>query len=481
MPPARLRIFVSSVEKEFERVRRDLKAFLLGDAMLRRFIADVFLFEELPARDQRADHVYLEEVERRDIYLGIFGNEYGYEDENGVSPTEREYDHATKLGRTRLIYVWGADDKQRASKMRKLVRRASSELIRRRIEDESALTSEVYASSVDHLDRVGALRIPPFDRSGCERAGVADLSRKRIDWFLEKARREHGFPLKTNTATEALLAHLKLLDDHRPTNAAVLLFGTNPQHFLRAAETKCVHCHGTKYQRPFASLQVYGGAVFEQADQAGDFVLAKINRPVGTRAAGVTAPAHYELPPAAVAEAIINAIAHRDYHSNAAVEVRLFTDRLEVWNPGALPGTLTLASLREDHASIPHNPLLAESLYLARYIERVGSGTQAIIELCRGAGLPEPDFEQRQGSLVVTLWRDWLTDDALASLGISERQAKAVAHVRKTGRITNAEYQELAGVPRKTAARDLDGLVIKGVLARVGEKRGSHYVLAKRK
>jgi len=68
-----LRIFISSVQKEFAQIRRDLKAFLLGDAVLRRFVSEVFLFEEMPAKDRRADQVYLEEVERCDIYLGIFG------------------------------------------------------------------------------------------------------------------------------------------------------------------------------------------------------------------------------------------------------------------------------------------------------------------------------------------------------------------------------------------------------------------------
>jgi ATP-dependent DNA helicase RecG len=68
MPATRLKIFISSVQREFIQVRRDLKAFLLGDAVLRLFVAEVFLFEELPARDQRADVAYLEEVERCDIY-----------------------------------------------------------------------------------------------------------------------------------------------------------------------------------------------------------------------------------------------------------------------------------------------------------------------------------------------------------------------------------------------------------------------------
>lgn len=481
MPATRLRIFVSSVQKEFAALRRDLKAFLLGDAFLRRCVAEVFLFEDLPASDQRADHLYLAEVERCDIYLGIFGYEYGQAGPKGVSPTESEYLHATTHRKTRLIYVWGADEARRSPGMKNLIRRVSAELVRRRVEDTNALNAEVYSSLVEYLDRKGALRVPPFDTSAGDGATIADLAPKRIAWFLETARRERAFPLKSNTSPEALLKHLNLLADKRPTNAAILLFGSAPQRFHRTAETKCVSCHGTEYRRPFASQQLYTGDLFEQADQARDFVLSKINRAVGTRATSITAPATYELPPDAVGEAIVNAIAHRDYHSHASVEVRLFADRLEVWNPGTLPGTLTLDDLRHDHPSVPNNPLIAESLYLTRYIEKAGSGTQRMIELCRDAGLPEPSFELRQGSFVLTLWRDWFTTEALAGFGLSDRQLLAVAHVKRVGRITNADYQQLAKTTRKTSTRDLDALVAKGVFRRVGQKRGSHYVLSARK
>ncbi len=480
MPATRLRVFLSSVQKEFAQIRSDLKSFLLGDAVLRRFIAEVFLFEERPAADRRADEVYLEEVERCDIYLGIFGYEYGYEDEDGISPTEREYDHATRHGKTRLAYVWGTDDKKRAPKMQQLVRKAGSELIRRRVADVSALTAEVYASLVDHLDRTGALRVPPFDTTACDGAGLKDLSRKRIDWFLQTARRERGFPLPAKTTTPALLTHLNLLDNSKPTNAAVLLFGTRPQRFHRPAETKCIQCHGTEYRRPFASLQVYGGDLFEQADQAANFVLSRIDRAIGTRAVSLTAPATYELPPAAVSEAIINAIAHRDYHSNASVEVRLFADRLEIWNPGTLPGTLTLERLRRDHPSVPNNPLIAEPLYLTRFIERVGSGTQTMIALCREVGLPEPDYELRDGFFVATLWRDWLTPDVLAGFSLNERQLQAVAYLKRQPAITNSVYQLEFSASKRTASRDLDDLVVKGILDKVGTTgKGVHYRLRK--
>ena len=198
----KLKVFVSSAQKEFQQVRRDLKAFLLGDAVLHRFISEVFLFEELPAKDRRADQVYLEEVKRCDIYLGIFGYEYGSEDKDGISPTEREYDYAGKLGKTRLIYVWGTDEKNRSEKMKSLIHKAGSELIRRRVADMSALRAEVYGSLVDYLDGKGALRVPPFDTSPCDNATLHDLSRKRVEWFLEAAGRERAFPLKPNTSTQ---------------------------------------------------------------------------------------------------------------------------------------------------------------------------------------------------------------------------------------------------------------------------------------
>lgn len=128
---------------------------------------------------------------------------------------------------------------------------------------------------------------------------------------------------------------------------------------------------------------------------------------------------------------------------------------------------------------MPNNPLIAESLYLTRYIEKAGSGTQRMIELCREAGLPAPDFELRQGSFVLTLWRDWLTDEALAGLNLNERQLLAVRALKSKGQMTNALYQEVTGASRPTAIRDLDSLVRSGVFKRRGEKRGAHYVLGR--
>jgi predicted HTH transcriptional regulator len=88
---------------------------------------------------------------------------------------------------------------------------------------------------------------------------------------------------------------------------------------------------------------------------------------------------------------------HRDYTSSGSVQVMLFSDRVEVWNPGALPPSLTIEKLRRPHGSVPANPLLAEALYLVRYIERMGTGTRDMIRLCRAAGLSEPEFSISNG------------------------------------------------------------------------------------
>lgn len=472
------RLFVSSVQKELQAERRAVKDFVENDPLLRRFF-DVFLFEDLSARDRRADDVYITEVENCDLYIGLFGNEYGSDGDGGISPTEREFDAATAKGKPRLIFVKGTDDASRHPSMLKLIRKAGSQLIRRRFQETNDLSAALYAALVDYMEHSGDLRTLPFDASACPRATLDDLSQNKIKSFLEAAKRERKYPLSPKSTRDKVLAHLDLLDDGRPTHAAVLLFGREPQRYLRTSEVKCMHFHGTSVRKPIPSYQIYKGTAFELVDQAVDFVLSKINRNIDTRSKSAQAPATYELPPDAVSEAIVNAVAHRDYTSNASVQVMLFADRLEVWNPGELPPSLTPERLREPHASIPRNPLLAEPLYLTRYIEKAGSGTLDMIERCAEAGLPSPDFEERAGQFVTTIWRDWLTEEIMARLGLSDRQQIAVNYLKVHGRITNKEYKQLTGVTDRTVLREFKELLAKGILEKVGGTgRGTHYVLS---
>ena len=92
-------------------------------------------------------------------------------------------------------------------------------------------------------------------------------------------------------------------------------------------------------------------------------------------------------------------------------------------------------------------------------IDAWGRGTIKIIETCKQAGLPEPEIIEQDGGLLVTMFKNNLTKEQLIKLGLNERQLKAVEYVKDKGEITNKEYQELNGVSKVTAYRDLTELI----------------------
>lgn len=352
------------------------------------------MFENLPASDQHTDAVYISEVAKCDVYIGLFGSDYGFEDADGISPTESEFDEATIQHKTRLIFVKGDASIQRHAKMVKLIIKVGTDLIRKRFISSDELISGIYASLVYYLKEKEIIRTAPFDATFHPTASIGDLDANKIKEFVRVARAKRGFPLPVESSTEVILTHLNLIDDSRISNAAILLFGKQPQRFFISSEIKCAHFHGFDIVKPIPAYQVYKGDVFQLVNQVVDFVLSKIDVSVGTRDSSTQVPVNYELPHAAISEAIVNAIAHRDYTSNASIQVMLFKNRLEIWNPGQLPLGLNTAKLRQPHTSIPANPLLAEPMYLAGYIERLGTGTGDIIRLCNEMGLKEPDFVQ---------------------------------------------------------------------------------------
>ena len=206
----------------------------------------------------------------------------------------------------------------------------------------------------------------------------------------------------------------------------------------------------------------------------------KLIATVPPRESAPVSETRYEIPKEVIQEAVVNAIAHRDYTSDASVQVSVFSDRIEVRNPGRLPTDLTFEDLKIKHNSRPRNHRIAFPLYLTHYIEKIGYGTIQMMTGCKEAGLPEPEFAQSGGEFVVTLWRDWLTDSVMDSLGINDRQKQAIKFVKEKNRITSSDYQEITGVSRQTAYRDLDDLVNKHVIENRGDSRkGSYYVLAK--
>jgi len=468
------------VQKELQADRYAVRDFVHGNELLGQFFR-VFLFEDLPPTDRRADKVYLDEVAKSQVYVGLFGNEYGWEDDDGLSPTEKEYDFAAKQRKRRFIFVRGYDDKNRHPKMKKLIRKAGDEVVRRRYADTDEMLRLLYGSLIRYLQDQGVIATADFDATPCPGVTLKDISIKKLRWFLEKAREERGYALSADTPRKKALAHLNLLAKSVPTKGAVLLFGNAPERHIHSAEITCLHFHGTEIEKPIPSQQVYHGTLFELVDQAVDFVMARIARAVEPSSASPESRVRYEVPYRVVREAIVNAVAHRNYASRSGVQVMVFADRIEVWNPGGLPEDLTVDLLHGPHPSVPRNRLLCEPLFLAHYIERAGTGTLDMIRLCAEAGLPEPGFLNEGERFRLIIWRDWLTDEVLMGLNLNQRQLQAVTYVKTNGRISNRDYRELTGAIIRTATRDLEDLVAKGVFIKVGiTGRSTHYVLARK-
>jgi hypothetical protein len=359
-----IRLFISSVQKEFASERIALGDYLRSDALMRRFF-EVFLFEDVPAADRHADELYLDGVQRCDIYVGLFGNDYGFENAAGVSPTEREFDAASAAGKYRLIYVKAMDDTERHPKMHALIGRASPQLIRRRFGTADELRVALYASLVEYLERAGYVQALPFDEQICPGATLDDVDPEAVRRFVQAARYHRQFQLPESAPMQEVLVHLNLLSSDLPKRAAVLLFGKNPQQFIASTEVRSMHFHGPVVQRPAPDYRIFKGNLFSQVDQTGDYVLGKLDISVGTRGQSTQAPTRIELPPDVVREAIVNAVAHRDYAAQGAVQISVFSDRLEVWSPGELLAPLTLEQLRQPHRSVTRNARVCEALYLA--------------------------------------------------------------------------------------------------------------------
>ena len=313
-----------------------------------------------------------------------------------------------------------------------------------------------------------------WDERVCEDASFDDIDEDKVHLFLQRAKYERRLELDPRTPGREALENLGLVSGGKPTNAAILLFGKNPQRFFSQAELRCARFKGVK-PLEFIDLKVFDGTILEQRDDALEFVQEHIE--LHAKIVGLERLEIWEYPLDAIREAITNAICHRDYEISATVQVRIFDDRLEIWGCGPLPEPLSVEDLKKRHRSILRNPVIGKCFFWIKYIEQWGTGTNRIIDACLNQGLPEPIFEEFSGSLVVTL-RKLLTEEFLKEKGLNDRQIKAVSYIREKGSITNKAYQMLFGVSRTTATRDLKQLEGAGIVNRTGRgKRDLKYVL----
>jgi ATP-dependent DNA helicase RecG len=225
---------------------------------------------------------------------------------------------------------------------------------------------------------------------------TGDLSAPAIRKFREMAARSGRLdPADLRVSDAALIEKLKLTEGDYLKRAALLLFHEDPERFVTGAFVKI------GYFRSASDLAYHDevhGNLFEQTAQTIDLVRTKYLKAAITYQ-GIQRIERYPVPNAALREAILNALVHRDYAVGAPVQIRVYENRLKIWNPAVLPEGWTLENLLADHASTPYNPFLANAFFRAGEIETWGRGIQRIFEACQEAGTPTPIIDYKPNDL----------------------------------------------------------------------------------
>lgn len=317
-----------------------------------------------------------------------------------------------------------------------------------------------------------------WDEEICKESTLNDVDEETIRLFLKESRIQRGLDIKEEVPVKEALMRLKLLKDNKPTNASILLFGKDPQNFFIQSEVKCIRFKGTNVTGPMIDLKVIKGNLITQLKKAEDFIFEHIPMAAWIEDMKLQRQEKWQYPPKAIREALANALAHRNYESTSKVQVRIFDDRIEFWNPGNLPEGWSIETLKQKHDSVPRNPLIAKLFFFIKYIEEVGTGTNKIVEWCVNWDLPEPEFEYAGSSLVVTI-RQTIQPAAVEIKELNDRQKKAITYIREKGRITTKEYVSLNSCSKRTAIMDLTNLTVKHITLKIGKGKATYYTIGK--
>jgi ATP-dependent DNA helicase RecG len=269
-------------------------------------------------------------------------------------------------------------------------------------------------------------------------------------------------------------------EDLVPTYAGILLFGRQPQRFLRNSQVTLVRYAGPVMGDEFVR-QDATGTLPDQIRQAEAFVTANMRR--GMRLASFTRKEVTEYPLAVVREAIVNAVAHRDYAIRGdGCRVLMFSDHMEIYSPGRLPGHVTLANLLNERFS--RNEVIVQVLSDLGFVERLGYGIDRMVGTMADAGLPPPQFEETVAGFQVTLTGrgdELVSAESAPRWGnrrLTSRQERALAYISEHGSITNREFRDLfPDLSDETIRRELADMVDDGLIVKIGDRKATYYIL----
>ncbi len=305
-----------------------------------------------------------------------------------------------------------------------------------------------------------------FDEKLCHDFNTKkDLSEPAYKQFLELSKSYSKLNRKN------LLENIRLTREGVFSNAAILLFCKDVTRYLISATVTCVLFMGETKVR-ILDKKVFSGDLYSNYQETILYLLSRLNTEYIIKSG--PREEKLELPEAALREAVLNAIAHRDYRSTANIQVYIFSDRVEIVNPGGLVGGLRVEDLGT--RSMPRNPLLFSMMERMDLVEQIGSGILRMKDGMKEYGLEEPLIEADENWFSITFKRVVSQEEEVTTpVKLTQLQQQILDYLNENPWITNDELAEKLDKSLATTKRLLSRLRALKLIEKLGSKKKGYW------
>lgn len=304
-----------------------------------------------------------------------------------------------------------------------------------------------------------------------EGATIDDIDKESIDKFIKAGREKGRLPETKGLSSLLILEKLQLVENGKLKRAAIILFGKNPNAFYPNVQVKIGRFGKDSTDLKFH--EVVEGNLVQMLEEVQIQLNYKfLTRPVDF--VGLQRVEKDEYPVQALREMLLNALVHRVY-MGADIQMRVYDDRLSIWNEGGLPLGLTIEDLKGEHSSRPRNPKIAKACFMAGYIDTWGRGTLKIYNSCKEHGLPEPTIIEKDGGFMVTLYKKEVTRKVVSVSGrenLTDRQVEILELLKENNKLSTRRLSIILDINRSAVLAHIETLRDKGIIERIGGTRG---------
>ena len=302
-----------------------------------------------------------------------------------------------------------------------------------------------------------------------------DLEIKKVQSYLSK-RGQQDY-LKSKSLTDFLVSNMlaKSNGKMKIKNSAILFFAKEPFRWFSQNEIRVVRFGGTDAVNVIAQRD-FKQDVIENIEQTIEFIRENLSKRFVIPEDSPRRIEIEEYPMQVIREAIVNAVAHRDYFSYDSIQVNIFPDRIEISNPGSLPRGLVKEYFGK--RSVRRNPITYRLLRDCNYVEGLGTGIPRMINEMRKAGLKDPEFNFEGDFFIVYLRNAKGNIRPIEKFkDLNDRQINGIVYLQQNRTIKSKTYANINSVSLPSALKDLAEMIRFGYLKKVGSFRGAYYVL----